>query len=61
MGKLKVGNLRQTILVEGDANLVGNNEILIEKSEGYTILRKRDSNGKLKTSIVVPLEEFKRE
>lgn len=35
------------------------NEILIETSEGYTVLREKDYNGSYKTYVVVPLEDFK--
>jgi hypothetical protein len=45
--------------VKGDANLLKQGEILVSTSEGYTILRKRDSNGKIKTFVVIPLEDFK--
>ena len=58
MGKTKIGSMRQKILVQGDVNLLGTNEILITQSEGYTILRERASNGQIKTSVVIPLEEF---
>ena len=58
MGKTKIGSMRQKILVQGDVNLLGPNEILITQSEGYTILRERTSNGQIKTSGVIPLEEF---
>lgn len=58
MGKTKIGSIRQKILVQGDVNLLGSNEILITQSEGYTILRERTSNGQIKTSVVIPLEEF---
>ena len=42
MGKTKIGSMRQKILVQGDVNLLGPNEILITQSEGYTILRERE-------------------
>lgn len=58
MGKSKIGTMKNKILVEGDANLLGTNEILVTKSEGYTILRERMSNGNIKTYAVVPLEDF---
>lgn len=58
MGKTKIGSMKQKILVQGDVNLLGPNEILITQSEGYTILRERTSNGQIKTSVVIPLEEF---
>ena len=57
MGKIKIGSMKQKILVQGDPNLLEKNEILITEAEGYTILRERTSEG-IKTSIVVPLEEF---
>jgi hypothetical protein len=50
--------MKHKILVEGDANLLEPNEILIAKSEGYTVLRERLTDGSIKTSVVVPLEEF---
>ena len=59
MGKTKIGSMKQKTLVQGDANLLGSNEILITQSEGYTILRERMADGQIKTSVVVPLEEFK--
>lgn len=57
MGKIKIGSMKQKILVQGDPNLLEKNEILITESEGYTILRERTTEG-IKTSIVIPLEEF---
>ena len=59
MGKTKIGSMKQKTLVQGDVNLLGPNEILITQSEGYTILRERMADGQIKTSVVVPLEEFK--
>ena len=59
MGKTKIGSMKQKILVQGDSNLLDYNEILITESEGYTILRERMADGQIKTSVVVPLEEFK--
>ena len=59
MGKTKIGSMKQKILVQGDINLLEPNEILVTKSEGYTILRERMADGQIKTSVVVPLEEFK--
>lgn len=58
MGKIKIGSMKQKILVQGDSNLLDCNEILITESEGYTILRERMADGQIKTSVVVPLEEF---
>lgn len=59
MGKTKIGSMKQKILVQGDINLLEPNEILVTQSEGYTILRERMADGQIKTSVVVPLEEFK--
>lgn len=59
MGKTKIGSMKQKTLVQGDVNLLGPNEILITQSEGYTILRERMADSQIKTSVVVPLEEFK--
>lgn len=49
--------MKHKVLVEGDVNFLGDNEILISQSEGYTILRERKS-GVIKTYVVVPLDEF---
>ena len=46
MGKTRVGSMKQLALVEGDANLLSKNEVLISRKERYTILRKKlDSGG----------------
>ena len=59
IGKSKIGTMKNKILVEGNANLLAPNEILVTKAEGYTVLRERMADGQIKTSVVVPLEEFK--
>lgn len=59
MGKIKIGSVNHQNIVKGDANLLKQGEVLVSTSEGYTILRKRDSNGKIKTFVVIPLEDFK--
>ena len=59
MGKVKIGSMRQKILVQGDINLLESNEILVTQAEGYTVLREKDSNKNIKTYIVIPLDEFK--
>lgn len=58
MAKIKIGSINQKNLVKGDVNLLKQGEILVSSSEGYTILRKRLSNGNLETFVVVPLKEF---
>ena len=58
MGKIRVGSMKQKTLVEGDANLLETDEILVTEEEGYTILRERTETGELKTSVIVPLEDF---
>lgn len=59
MGKIKIGSVNRQNIVKGDANLLKQGEILVSTSEGYTILRKRDFNGRIKTFVVIPLEDFK--
>ena len=53
--------MKQLVLVEGDVNLLADNEILISKEENYTILRRRTSSGDIKTFVVVPLEDFNKD
>mgnify|MGYP003464258721 FL=1 len=59
MGKIKIGSMRHLTLVEGDVNLLTNNEVLVSEEEDYTILRKLES-GEIKTFVVIPLEDFKK-
>lgn len=59
MGKIKIGSVNHLNIVKGDINLLKQGEILVSNSEGYTILRKREFNGKIKTFVVIPLEDFK--
>ena len=59
MGKIKIGSVNHLSIVKGDVNLLKHGEILVSTSEGYTILRKRESNSKIKTFVVIPLEDFK--
>ena len=59
MGKIRIGSMKQKVLVQGDINLLEPNEILITQSEGYTVLRERVNGNQIKTSVVIPLEEFK--
>ena len=61
MGKQRVGSMKQLALVEGDVNLLAENEILVSEEEGYTILRKRLDSGDIKTFVVVPLEDFRKD
>lgn len=61
MGKTRVGSMKQLALVEGDVNLLAKNEILVSEEEGYTILRKRLDSGDIKTFVVVPLEDFRKD
>ena len=58
MGKIKVGSMKQLVLVEGDINLLSKNEVLISREEGYTILRKKLDSGNLETFVIVPLKDF---
>lgn len=59
MGKIKIGSINHLSIVKGDVNLLKQGEILVSTSEGYTILRKRESNSQIKTFVVIPLEDFK--
>lgn len=61
MGKVKVGTLSHLTLVRGDVNLLAENEVLISREEGYTILRRRLDNGKLETSVIIPLKDFSKD
>ena len=58
MGKTKIGSMKHLTLVEGDVNLLTNNEVLVSEEEGYTLLRKRLDSGSIKTFVVIPLEDF---
>lgn len=60
MGKTKIGSMKHLTLVEGDVNLLTNNEVLVSEEEDYTILRKLES-GEIKTFVVIPLEDFKKD
>jgi hypothetical protein len=59
MGKIKIGSVNHLNIVKGDVNLLKQGEVLVSTSEGYTILRSRESNGRIKTFVVIPLEDFK--
>ena len=61
MGKTRVGSMKQLALVEGDVNLLAKNEILVSEEEGYTILRKRLDSGGIKTFVIVPLKDFRKD
>lgn len=58
MVKIKIGSINHQNIVKGDHNLLKQGEILVSNAEGYTILRKRVSGGKIKTFVVIPLEDF---
>ena len=60
MGKTKIGSMKHLTLVEGDVNLLTNNEVLVSEEEDYTILRKLES-GEIKTFVVIPLKDFKKD
>lgn len=59
MGKIKIGSINHQAIVKGDINLLNQGEILINDSEDYTVIRKKTAEGKIKTFVVIPLEEFK--
>lgn len=58
MGKIKVGSMKQLVLVEGDINLLSKNEVLVSREEGYIILRKKLDSGNIETFVIVPLKDF---
>lgn len=58
MGKVKIGSINHQNIVKGDVNLLKHGEILVSTSEGYNIIRKRESSGKVKTFVIIPLEDF---
>ena len=53
--------MKHLTLVEGDVNLLTNNEVLVSEEEGYTLLRKRLDSGEVKTYVVVPLKDFRKD
>lgn len=57
MGKIKVGSFKQVTLVEGDINLLNDNEVLISQDEGYNIIRKKVGS-EIETYVVIPLKEL---
>ncbi len=58
MGKTKIGTMKHLILVEGDVNLLQDNEILVSREDEYPVLR-RVVNNQIETYIVVPLKDIK--
>ncbi len=57
MSKLRIGTLRNKLIVEGDINLLKGNEILLTEGDEYPTLRTRVGN-KINTYVIVPLEDF---
>ena len=53
--------MKHLTLVEGDVNLLTNNEVLVSEEEGYTLLRKRLDSGEVETYVVVPLKDFRKD
>lgn len=59
MAKQKIGSIRQNILVEGDATLLTQNEILVEESDDFKhVLKIRTENGSLKAYAVIAIEDY---
>ena len=58
MGKTKIGVVGQTAIVQGDVNLLKKGELLLSTTSAYPVLRKRLSNGEVKTYVVIPLEDI---
>lgn len=58
MGKVKIGSIRQKTIVEGDINLLEDNEILLIEDEIYPIVKTKTPSGELKTYVVIPMEDM---
>ena len=58
MPKLKIGTLKNKLIVNGSVDLLKDNEILLTEDDVYQTLRIRTGN-KINTYIIVPLEYFK--
>ena len=58
MPKLKIGTLKNKLIVNGSVDLLKDNEILLTEDDVYQILRIRTGN-KINTYIMVHLEYFK--
>lgn len=56
--KIKIGSIRQKAIVEGEANLLEENEILLIEDEIYPILKMKTPNGELKSYVIVPMEDI---
>lgn len=51
--------MKQLILIEGNENLLNQNELLIEDSDDFEcILKRRDEQGNIKTYAVIPVEDY---
>lgn len=59
MGKTKIGTMKHSILVEGDVNLLQDNEILVSRNDEYPVLRKIVNN-QIETYVIIPLKDFKK-
>lgn len=59
MPKIAIGSIRQKTLIEGDENLLESNEILVKESDDFSfVLKERDEQGNIKSSVVVPIEDY---
>lgn len=59
MPKRKIGSIKQKILIEGDANLLNENEILVEDSDDFEkIFKIRTPEGDTKTYILLAFDKY---
>lgn len=58
MGKIKIGSIRQKTIVEGEVNLLEDNEVLLIEDEVYPIIKVKAPNGEIKTHVVIPMEDI---
>lgn len=58
MAKTRIGQVGQTVVIEGDVNLLNRREVLLTEEEGYPIVRKRTEDGSIENFIVIPIDEL---
>lgn len=59
MPKVAIGSILQKTIIEGDENLLTQQEILIKESKDFKyILKERKENGEVETYVVLPLDDY---
>ena len=66
MAKQRIGSIRQKILVEGDPNLLNDNEILVIDQcscgcDSETMLKQLDPEHRIKTLVLVNADDYMKE